>query len=246
MKTVLDCNNFILGNFESKVDINIPNLKDAFDFVLNSANGLYDISIITKTKSSIEFYKNAPMLYSFIRDRFEYIKTLVDGNITFQSFISELFHSMSLKEYIPNIPMLLYHCIVYTRDYVETPNMLVKRIDKNVLRSYADSAINGSKTVIKELVDYVFGYDVQLLTKDTPYVDNNGVREIYVSNNDSILLCDESISKYIQNIEDYHRIVYNKDLGMCIGDSKIPIRCIISDYGILPDDYDLRKVLQIS
>lgn len=234
---ITEINDIILGNVElpkSKINNISEDYSDKIKEAIELCDGLYDKNHINQTFSHNEFYDANPMMYCFIKDWYK------EGNV--QVFMKELFYSMLCGLYVPGVPSELTALFVLTRRQVETPNKMIAALDKSRLKRYLCSPISDNPRIMKELLDTIWGYDVQLVTSLRPSVTNKGVVEVYIDNINDVLLCDESIKDILTDVRDFKDLWYSKDKGVVLGDKEIPLRTLIHSFGIVDDDLDLRKV----
>lgn len=231
-----DINNVILGNVELPKNPrfqNYPDLTDEIKDAIVKCEGLYNKEHFTQTMSHTEFYEANPLMDAFLSD---YRK--IDSRM----FKKELFYTMLCETYIPSIPSELTAMLVLTRRKCETPNKMIAALDKSKLKKYVTQQIHENPKIIKEVIDKIWGYEVNLVTSIRRMVTNNGVVEIYIDNINDILLCNPSIRDILSDVDDVQNLWYSKDKGIVIGDNEIPLRTVINSFGIVKNDLDLRRV----
>lgn len=231
---LLDINKIILGDSP----LEIPNdfkpypdygkeLKELFKLAANYTN----IETVRRTQSNVEFYESLPLLSALISDLTKKDRALK----------KELFYAMYLGFYIPGVPSELVAMIQYTISKAKTPNRTISSLDSSKFSKYLKTPFSSDPKIIKKVIDTLFGYETQLLSSQL-CVENKDVVEIYISNIDQVLLCNTSIRNKFNDVHDFSKLSYDKNLGVVLGESKIPLRTLINVYGICTDDMDLRSV----
>lgn len=231
-----EINNIILGNTVLPLSSKFKELPDYTDEIKKSLKlfeGLYNKQHFQSTKSHTEFYEANPMLDAAMTDT--YGKEV-------QVFKKEWFYSILCETYIPHVPSELTSILVLTRRECESPNQMVAALDKSKMRKYLSQRYHNNVKIIKEIIDSLWGYEVNLVTDVRPMVTNSEVVEIYISNINSILLCDISIRDILTDSSDIESLKYTSEKGIVLGDSDIPLRTLIQSFGIVKNDLDLRKV----
>lgn len=232
-----EINEIILGNVElprNERNGEYPDWSSEIKSAIQACDGLYDKSHLQKTSSHTEFYAANPMMDAFISDWW--------NKPNDRLFKKELFYAMLCEVYVPHIPSELTALFVKTRAACETPNKMIASLDKSRMKKYLTQGFSSDSTMMKQLLDRLWGYDVSLVTKVRPLVTNNGVVEIYIENINDILLCNESIRDILTDVNDVYDLWYSKDKGIVIGEREIPLRTLIHSFGITEDDLDLRRV----
>lgn len=233
---IIDINDIILGNVEISKSNNINkslDLSKEIQEVVNSIEGLYNKEHLKLTMSHTEFYEANPLLDNYLSDYKKLNSTL---------FKKELFYSMLCETYIPYVPSDLTALLVLTRNKVETPNRMIVALDKSKFKKYITQQFNENNKILKEIIDKIWGYSVNLVTKNRPMVINNNVTEIYIDNINDILLCNNNINDILKYTDDINNLWYSKDKGIVLGDKEIPLRTLIHEFGITKNDLDLRNV----
>lgn len=234
--TLLDINEVILGNVELPMDSKIDQYKDLTEDIekaIELCEGLYNKDHLNLTKSHTEFYQANPLMDAWIDDW--------KGKDS-KLFKKELFYTMICGLYIPKVPSELTALITLTSRVFKTPNKTIEALDKARLKKYVTSQFNEDKDIIKDILDKVFGYEVNLVTKVRPIVTNKENTEVYISNIDSILLCKNNIRDILTDVNDISNLYYDKEKGVVLGDSGVPLRTLINKFGIVRNDMDLREV----
>lgn len=235
---IIEINNIILGNVElpktHNYDVVIDYTNDILE-AIDTFDGLYNKVHLQKTLSHKEFYESNPILDNAITDWYS------KSNV--RAFKKELFYSMVCGTYIPEVSTELTALFFLTKRASVSPNKMIAALDKSRMKKYLTQQFHPNKRVMKEVLDKIWGYDVQLLTELRPSVDNNGITEIYIDNINDVLICNNSIRNILVNTEDISKLWYSKEKGIVIGDKQIPLRTLIHPYGITMNDLDLREVL---
>lgn len=236
-----EINDIILGNVDLPVRKKfkeLPDLTNSINEAIRLCDGLYNKShFIPKpqTLSYTEFYTANPLMDAFISDWWS-------GEVDTRTFKKELFYSMVAGVYVPTVPSELTALFVLTRREYDTPNKMISALDKSHMKSYLDKQIHSNKRIMKELLDKIWGYEVNLVTKERPMVTNKDAVEIYIDNINDILVCNENIKDILTNVDDIKDLRYSTEKGIVLGDSEIPLRTLIQTFGITDDDLDLRRV----
>jgi hypothetical protein len=110
------------------------------------------------------------------------------------------------------------------------------------MKRYLTQQFHDNPKIMKEIIDELWGYEVNLVTKVRPMVTNDDIVEIYIDNLNSIVLCNPSIRDILTSVSDVESLWYSKEKGIVVGESEIPLRTMIQSFGIVKNDLDLRKV----
>lgn len=234
---ITEINDIILGNVELDKPSRFVEFKDYSGYIkeiIPTCVGLFNCGHLTKTRTHTEFYEANPLLDCFISDYYK------ENDV--KQFKKELFYAMLCGAYVPKVPGELTALFVMTRREVESPNKMIAALDKSRMKKYLTVAFSNNKYIMKELLDLVWGFDVQLVTNVRPSVTNRGIVEIYIDNINDILLCNEGIKDILTDVRDFNDLWYSKEKGIVIGEKEVPLRTLIHSYGITEDDLDLRKV----
>lgn len=234
---LIDINDIILGNIELPKSTRFkeyPDYTEDINEALYMCDGLYNKEHLSQTMSHTEFYEFNPLMDARLSDW----KKSDNANI----FKKELFYAMLCETYIPTVPTELVALFVMTRRKSESPNQMISALDKSKFKRYVTQQFHSNKTIMKDILDEIWGYNVNLVTRDRPIVNNGDIVEIYIDNINEILLCNPSIRDILNNVEDVKGLWYSKDKGIVVGDSEIPLRTLIQSFGIVKNDLDLRRV----
>lgn len=230
-----EVNEILLGNVDLSTG---PRFKDLPDYTedikqaLNQFNGLYNREHLGQTMSHVEFYEANPM--------FDY--ALSDFKPNDKVFKKELFYAMLCGTYVQTIPTELVALFVFTRRSCVSPNQMVSALDKTRMKKYLTQRYNHDPKYMKNLLNVIWGYDVNLVTKARLMVTNGNIVEVYIDNINDILLCNMDIRDILSDVNDVANLWYSKEKGIVIGDAEVPLRTLIQSFGIVKDDLDLREV----
>lgn len=231
-----EINDIILGNTvlpKSPKFKELPDYSKEFNKAFEMFEGLYNKQHFSSTMSHTEFYEANPLLNAAMDDAYG-----SDSKV----FKKEWFYSVLCESYIPGVPSELTAAFVLTRRKSESPNQMVAALDKSKMRKYLAQQSHSNPKIMKEIMDELWGYEVNLVTDVRPMVANGETVEIYINNINSILLCNESIRDILTDAADIESLKYTSDKGIVLGDSGIPLRTLINSFGIVKNDLDLRKV----
>lgn len=237
---ITDINDIILGNVILPKRVNIKDLPDYtkdIEEAIEMCEGLYNKEHLTLTRSHTEFYDYNPLMNAAITD------WKVNDSLVFKK---ELFYSMLCGVYIPNVPSELTALFVLTRRECEYPNQMIAALDKSAFKKYLTYSYHSSPTIMKDILDGLWGYKVNLVTNDRLMVTNDDAVEIYIRNINDILLCNKNIRDILPDTRDVENLKYSKEKGIVLGDSDIPLRTLVQTFGIVDDDLDLRKVFLVN
>lgn len=231
-----EINDIILGNtvltpspkFKELPDYT-EELKKSFDLF----EGLYNRQHLSSTMSHTEFFEANPLFDAALSDVYG-----SDAKV----FKKEWFYSTLCETYIPGVPSELTAVFVLTRRQCESPNQMIAALDKAKMRRYLTQQFHTNPKIMKEIMDKLWGYEVNLVTEVRPMVTNGDIVEIYIRNINSILLCNVSIRDILADASDVESLKYTSDKGIVLGDSGIPLRTLIQSFGIVKNDLDLRSV----
>lgn len=235
-----EINKIILGEVELEKSARYKQLPDYTDKIaeaLEIGNGIYNKRHLTETRSHTEFYEHNPLFEAAIDDW--------NKDKDKREFKKELFYAMLCETYIPHVPTELVALFVLTRRVSETPNKMILALDRSKMKRYLTQVTTDSNKVMKDLLDEVWGYDVNLLTENRRMVNNKGVMEIYIENIDDVLLCNPTITSILRDAEDVSKLTYDKDKGVLVGENGIPLRVLIQSFGITRNDLDLRSMFLV-
>src|SRR5690606_22653460 len=125
-------------------------------------------------------------------------------------FKKELFYAILCGTYIPTVPSELTALFIMTRRKCETPNQMIAALDKSKMKRYLTQQFHDNNKIMKEILNEIWGYDVDLVTDLRPMVTNGDVVEIYISNINNILLCNISIKDILTDVNDVQSLWYSK------------------------------------
>lgn len=231
-----EINDIILGNTiltKSPKFKDLPDYSSEFKKAFDMFEGLYNKQHFSSTMSHTEFFESNPMLNAAMDDEYGQ-----DSKV----FKKEWFYSTLCETYIPGVPSELTAILVLTRRKCESPNQMIAALDKSKMRKYLTNQCHNNPKIMKEIIDELWGYEVSLVTDVRPMVTNGDTVEIYISNVNSILLCNTSIRDILTDASDIESLQYTSDKGIVLGDSGIPLRTLIQSFGIVKNDLDLRRV----
>lgn len=237
---LLDLTERILTARSTKGYKEVKSVLDRIDYteviseVLELFGDLFDRDHLKSTYSSTEFYTANPLFD-------EAIKAYRKDHAVLKS---DLFYSMKSGIYIPHVPSELVATINYAKSKYNTPNKMLLAIDNLRISKFLNMRLSTDDSItVKSVIDTIFGYSVDLLTRTNLLASNRDFVEVYISNINNVLIAPTELKERIADMEDLLNIEYNEDVGVIIKGYTHPIRGMIGMYGITEDDLDLRKVI---
>ncbi len=236
---LIDINNIILGNkiIEVKQSNIIKNYYSDIIYCLSNFSSYCNIKHMDGTKSYKEFYESNPMFDAIISD-------YIGKNDN--KFKKELFFSMVCNCYIEGYSMEFVALLKKAIKECKSPNRAIRSIDKSKMEKFLLNPCNDDPKYIKNLLDYLYGYNVNLITEFNIMVTNKNIVEIYIDNVDNVLLANESIKTVLTSVDDIKDLFYDKNKGVIIKNGGVILRKLIDTFGIVTDDMDLRTVVSLN
>lgn len=155
----------------------------------------------------------------------------------------EVFYACKLGFYYDGVSSKLVYILSkaikdYGKDY---PNLTINTAIK-LLKTYAGAQYkyNGDIIGVKDILDNLFGRNIQLLTSAKKKVKAGDCWEVYIPGIERVALMPEDIASMI-SYGDCDKLSFDINTGIMLGD--IPVRTLNGRVGIVRDDFDLRQCI---
>ena len=222
----LELADIVNGKYEDKEDVAgkyaYATLMDLTNFKhLLKINKVY-ASSFNKTDSAKEFYEN-----------FELFDKAFDKKLQ-----EDVFYGAKLGYLLENVPCRLVYLLKLAAANNVTPSLAVQSVSPIAWGRFLKKGTLPEGIIIKDILDAVFGYDTQLITKTKLKIRYERYSEVYIENVDRICLLPNSIADQFDTIEDLRELKYVPKVGVCFGE--VPLRTFDGRNGITFDEFDLR------
>ncbi|MBQ2885880.1 MAG: hypothetical protein IJE43_19315 [Alphaproteobacteria bacterium] len=175
-----------------------------------------------KTDSAKEFY-----------EAFELFRKIIPDNVK-----EDAFYSAKVGYYFEGVPSKLVYILKQAISKGATPSLALQSVSPLVWGRFLKEGSLPEGITIKDVLESIYGYEVQLLSKSQKKIQYSDYSEIYVENVDKIVLLPNDIADQFASIDDLSSIKYVPKKGVCF--EEMPLRFFNGRKGITLDEFDLR------